>query len=356
LVTLLLAAIGFVWGRLRSDMVALIALMILTLSGVITTQEALLGFSNPIVVMMVGLFVVGGAIFKTGLAKVIGARLLKLAGDSQIKLFLLVIAGTALIGAFVSNTGTVALMLPIVVSMTAASGTSPSRFLMPLAFASSLGGMMTLIGTPPNLVISEIWEEYSHQPMSFFTFFPAGAICLLIGTLLLIPLSKWFLSGKGTKGDRTGDSQKSIADLVKEYGLEKALYRVTIPATSPLVGKTLHELNLRSTFSIDVLEVRKGERGLGLLKKITQHAGDPDTPISAGETLYVRGDLDNVSHFAGTYKLKVDFSEEHGLEFYDVGIAEIMPLPQASVLNRRIADLGLRAQFGLNVLGIRRKN
>ncbi len=190
LATLLIAAIFFVWGKIRADIVALCALLVLAVSGVITTQEALSGFANPIVVMMVGLFIVGGAIFNTGLAKMIGARLLKLGGNSETRLFLLVMSGTALIGAFVSNTGTVALMLPIVVSMASASGSSVSRLLMPLAFASSMGGMMTLIGTPPNLVIAEVWEEAGHEPLSFFTFLPGGIICVVAGTLLLIQRGK----------------------------------------------------------------------------------------------------------------------------------------------------------------------
>lgn len=143
--TLSAAALFFIWGKIRADIVALIALLVLTVSGIITTQEALSGFSNPIVIMMIGLFVVGGAIFNTGLAKIIGARLLHLAGDKPFKLFLLVMGATSLIGAFVSNTGTVALMLPIVVSKATASGTSARRLLMPLAFASSMGVIMTLV-------------------------------------------------------------------------------------------------------------------------------------------------------------------------------------------------------------------
>lgn len=195
IITLALAAAGFVWGRIRADIVALIALLVLTLSGILSPQEALSGFSNPIVVMMVGLFIVGGAIFNTGLAKMIGAKLSHLGNGSPNRLFLVVVLATGLIGGFVSNTGTVALMLPIVVSMAAASGASVSRFLMPLAFASSIGGMLTLIGTPPNLVIAETWEEHSGQPLTIFSFLPTGLICLVAGTVLLIPLSR-LLSAK----------------------------------------------------------------------------------------------------------------------------------------------------------------
>ena len=149
LVILAIVSVLFVSGRFRSDIIALCSLIALMVCGILTPEEGLSGFSNNVVIMMIGLFVVGGAIFQTGLAKMISSRILKLAGNSELKLFLLVMLVTASIGAFVSNTGTVALMLPIVVSLANNAGTNPSRLLMPLAFASSMGGMMTLIGTPP---------------------------------------------------------------------------------------------------------------------------------------------------------------------------------------------------------------
>ncbi len=357
LVTLLLAAIGFVWGKLRADIVALIALLILTFAGIISTTEALSGFSNPILIMMVGLFVVGGAIFNTGLAKMIGARLMKLAGESQTRMFLLVMGATAFIGAFVSNTGTVALMLPIVVSMAAGTGMSASRFLMPLAFASSLGGMMTLIGTPPNLVIAEVWEEAGHSPLTFFSFFPAGAVCLLAGTLLLIPLSRIFLSGKGrNKESSAGGSAKSIEQLVSEYQLDSRLYSLTIGDQSPLIGKTLAGLGLRSHFGIDVLEVRKGDTPGRLIKNISQHAADPNAILTEGETLYVRGSHDSVERFAAENKLQVAAAEAGTLQFYDIGIAEILPLPNSSILKNTISQIGFRTRYDVNVIGVRRKN
>ena len=204
--------------------------------------------------MMVGLFVVGGAILNTGLAKTISARLLKLGGGSETRLFLVVMTGTALIGGLVSNTGTVALMLPIVVSMAAASGSSPRRLLMPLAFASSLGGMLTLIGTPPNLVVAEAWEDFSGHPLTFFTFLPAGAICLVAGTLLLIPLSKFLAQKK--KSDNEGSASRSLTDIVEEYGLNADLYRASVGQESPICGKTLASLHLRREYGIEILEVR----------------------------------------------------------------------------------------------------
>lgn len=143
------SAVLFVQGRIRSDIVALCSLLCLIVFGILSPEQALSGFSNSIVVMMVGLFVVGGAIFRTGLAKMLGGRIMKLAGKSELRLLVLTMLVTAGIGAFVSNTGTVALMLPILVSLAADGGIQTSRLLMPMAFASSMGGMLTLIGTPP---------------------------------------------------------------------------------------------------------------------------------------------------------------------------------------------------------------
>ena len=167
---LVVSAALFANGKIRSDIVALCALVALLISHILTPTEALSGFSNSVVIMMVGLFVVGGAIFQTGLAKMISSRILKLAGKSELRLFLLVMLVTSGIGAFVSNTGTVALMLPIVVSLAASANMNASRLLMPLAFASSMGGMMTLIGTPPNLVIQDALVSAGYPELSFFSF------------------------------------------------------------------------------------------------------------------------------------------------------------------------------------------
>ena len=144
LVILGLTALMFVIGKIRSDIVALLALLALLLCGVLTPQEALSGFSNSVVIMMVGLFVVGGAVLRTGLARMASRQVMRLARGNETALFLLVVLTTAVIGAFVSNTGTVALMLPIVVSMATQAKMNASRLLMPLAFASSMGGMLTL--------------------------------------------------------------------------------------------------------------------------------------------------------------------------------------------------------------------
>ena len=355
LLTLLIAAVLFVDGRIRSDIVALGALLVLTIAGVISVPEALSGFSNPIVIMMVGLFVVGGAVFRTGLAKIISGRMMRLAGSSPLKMYFLVMGVTALIGGFVSNTGTVALMMPIVVSMCATAGVNAARLLMPLAFASSMGGMLTLIGTPPNLVVAELWEETSGQTMSFFGFAPAGLVCLVAGTLILLPLARRFLGRDKAKKD-TSEAGKTLSQLVKEYGLTANMQALAVERGSDLSGRTLAQAGLRERFDVDIIEVRRGGSRGGLLKKISQESAGPNTKIHPGDLLYARGNEESIRRMCVACRLhRIDNDVHSGdMRFYDVGIAEIVLMPSSSVAGRSIADIDFRKQFGVSVVGVRR--
>ena len=260
LIILLIAAALFVSGKVRSDLVAICSLLALLVCQILTPEEGLAGFANSTVIMMVGLFVVGGGIFQTGLAKMISSKIMTLAGQSELRLFLLVMLVTGVIGSVVSNTGTVAVMMPIVVSMAASAGTSPRRLLMPLAFASSMGGMMTLIGTPPNLIVSDTLQNAGYEPLSFFSFLPVGLITLTVGIIGLLPLTKIFLSPKDS-GKKKKKSGKSLDDLVGEYGLTSNLFRVHIKSEgSPAIGKTIADLNIYHNYGINVLELRGSEQ------------------------------------------------------------------------------------------------
>ncbi len=364
LVILVLSAVFFMNGKVRSDLVALCALVALLLFHVLTPNEALSGFSNSVVIMMVGLFVVGGAIVQTGLAKMISSRILKLAGSSEWRLFLLVMLVTSVIGAFVSNTGTVALMLPIVVSLAVSANMNPSRLLMPLAFASSMGGMMTLIGTPPNLVIQNTLTSAGYAPLSFFSFFPVGVICVLVGILVLMPFSKWLLSKRGENGDEHVRSGKSLKQLVNEYGLTSHLFRLRVTNNSLLQGQTIVDLDIRRKYGLNILEVRRGDVSQHrFLKTITQKLADPGTVLQSGDILYVSGGIEKVEVCANDFMLELmdghstEEAKESGqsLDFYDIGIAEIVLMPSSHLINRSIKDAGFRDKFNVNVLGICRK-
>lgn len=362
LAILAVSAVFFVVGKIRPDVVALCALILLVCLGVLTPQEALSGFSSPVVIMMVGLFVVGGAVLQTGLAKMVSGRIMKLAGNSETILFLMVMLVTAVIGGFVSNTGTVALMLPIVVSLAANARTSAGRFLMPLAFASSMGGMLTLIGTPPNLVIQDTLTEAGYEPLRFFSFLPVGLICIIVGIVVLMPLGKWLLDKSADSGRSKRKRGKSLAQLVEEYHLADRLSRLRVVEDSKVLGKTIAEIDIHNRYGLTVIEIRRETvRQKGLIKKVTQKLAGPGTALLEGDIIYLSGERRQSLQFAEDFSLSKIDTGTHGddedsnhLEFYDIGIAEILLLPTSRLVNRLMKESGFRSKYSINVIGIRR--
>ena len=363
LIILIITVAMFIWGRVRADIVALSALAALLVLGILTPAEALAGFSSPIVIMMIGLFVVGGAIMQTGLAKLTGNKLMALSRGNETVTFLLVMLVTSFIGAFVSNTGTVALMMPIIMSLAAGSGMQSSRFLMPLAFAGSLGGMLTLIGTPPNLVIDEVLTEAGFKPLAFFSFFPVGIIVIAIGIIVLMPLSKIFLSQK--QNGKKKKNGKSLDDLVDEYQLLDNLHRYIVPSKRTaaaidengqmmdIVGKTLKDLSIQKKYGVSIIEIRNEKKSrLGLVKDVNQNMAKSSSTIAVHDTLYIIGDEEKIERFAQDYDLRK--MKDVKIDFYDLGLTEIVVMPTSNFAGLRIGDANLRKRFGINVLGVKR--
>ena len=363
LIILVITVAMFIWGRVRADIVALTALAALLVLGILTPAEALAGFSSPIVIMMIGLFVVGGAIMQTGLAKLTGNKLMALSRGNETITFLLVMLVTSFIGAFVSNTGTVALMMPIIMSIAAGSGMQSSRFLMPLAFAGSLGGMLTLIGTPPNLVIDEVLIAAGYQPLAFFSFFPVGIIVIAIGIIVLMPLSKIFLSK--SQGNKKKKNAKSLDDLVDEYRLLDNLHRYIVPSSRTsaardengnrmdIVGKTLKELSIQKKYGVSIIEIRNEKKSrLGLVKDVNQNMAKSSSTIQVHDTLYIIGDEQKMQRFAQDYGLRK--MKDVKIDFYDLGLTEIVVMPTSNFVGLRIGEANLRKRFGINVLGVKR--
>ena len=363
LIILIITVAMFIWGRVRADIVALSALAALLVLGILTPAEALAGFSSPIVIMMIGLFVVGGAIMQTGLAKLTGNKLMALSRGNETVTFLLVMLVTSFIGAFVSNTGTVALMMPIIMSLAAGSGMQSSRFLMPLAFAGSLGGMLTLIGTPPNLVIDEVLTEAGFKPLAFFSFFPVGIIVIAIGIIVLMPLSKIFLSKK--QNGKKKNNRKSLDDLVDEYQLLDNLHRYIVPSKRTaaaidengqmmdIVGKTLKDLSIQKKYGVSIIEIRNEKKSrLGLVKDVSQNMAKSSSTIQVHDTLYIIGEEEKMKRFASDYGLRK--MKDVKIDFYDLGLTEIVVMPTSNFAGLRIGEANLRKRFGINVLGVKR--
>ena len=361
IIILVLSAIFFMIGKIRSDLIALCSLILLVLFDILTPAEALSGFSNSVVIMMVGLFVVGGAIFQTGLAKKVSGKIMRTAGKNQFLLFILVMLVTSFVGAFVSNTGTVALMLPIVVSLANSADMSPSRLLMPLAFASSMGGMLTLIGTPPNLVIQEAIVDAGLEPLSFFSFTPVGLVCIAVGIIVLIPLSKWILSRKKRQAEDEKKSHPSMAELLREYQLEQRLFRVQVPADSTYCGKMLQELDISEKYGVGILEIRrKISTRRHFFNNIYDHiTAGPHTVIQSGDILYLSGDAEHVSRMIGDnalWKLDTIYNTSESDKMNQTGVAEVLLLHNSSLHNVAVRDCGFREKFNINILGIQRND
>lgn len=363
---IILAAVFFVWGKIRSDIVALCALVSLILFGILTPEEGLSGFSNSVVIMMACLFIVGGGIFETGLARIISTRILAFAGNSELKLFVLVMLVTGLIGSFVSNTGTVALMLPIIISLTAEAKTDVRRFLMPMAFASSMG-MMTLISTPPNLIINDTLISAGFEGLSFFSFLPIGLITLALGIVLLWPLSKIFVS-KGKEDKNNKKSDKSLKQLVNEYQLSENLYRAKVKKESSLVNKKLQDLNITSNYNVSILEIRRINSQKRFHKTVNQKMAGPESMILADDILYVFGKFENVQNFVEKNDIYlIDTHEEEGLtlsvsqtgcglDFGKIGIAEVVLMSTSKLVNKPVKESQFRQLYNVNILGIQRKD
>lgn len=361
-IILIATASLFVWGKIRSDIVALCSLLGLLLTGILTPTEALSGFSNPIVIMIAALFIVGGAIFQTGLAARVSKGLLRFAGNSDYKLFLLVISVTVLIGSVLSNTGTVALLMPIVVSMAASSNMSVRRLLMPMAFASSIGGMMTLIGTPPILIVHNTLVESGHRGFSFFTTLPVGIILLFCGILLLWPLSKTLDKKRKKDDDDQRSTVKSPKQLVTEYWLAENMYRVETNGKSPVVGKKLSELDITKQYAVTIAEIRR--RSTSPFKKtVTQELPEAGTVLGDNDMLYLIGDFVNVARFAKEKGLKfIDQSSDDSmptfsgkLKFDEIGMAEVVVLANSNIIGHPVRESGFRKNYNVNIIGIQRK-
>lgn len=354
LAVLAVSAVFFMQGKVRADLVALCAMLALMLLGILEPSEALAGFSSTVVIMMIGLFVVGAGIFRTGLAKMISNRILRLGGSNENLLFVMVMLVTASVGAFVSNTGTVAVMMPIVISMAAGASISTRRYLMPMAFASSMG-LFTLISTAPNLVIQEELVRGGFGPLSFFSFAPIGFIALFVGIVVLFFLSRK-LKPKENELKKAAKRGKSLSELVEEYNLSNQVHKLSVPGGSPLVGHTLSDLKIATEYNISIGKVRRAS-GSRLVKTPAEEMAGPKTVIMKEDTLYCHGSDENIKRFAERNDLRTEaiVAADNGQNFSQYGIAEVFIMPNSNLINHTVRDSRFRELYNVNVLGIKRQ-
>lgn len=356
-VVLAISIVLFISNRVRADLVAILALLAFVISGVLEPTEALAGFSNSVVIMIAGLFVVGAGIVRTGLAQSAGNLLLKWSGKSERKLFVLLLIITGSVGSFMSNTGVVALMLPIVISIAISINSSPSKYLIPLSYISSLSGLMTLIATPANLIVSQVLVDNGFEKLGFFEITPLGIIGITTGILYFLVARKYVLPNDKRKNNAGEGHKLSPQQLAADYELGGNLHRIRVVEDSSIIGKQLAELKLPAKYHLAILKIdRKSMEGMNILPIRYQEMAGPMSVIEGKDILYVQGPLENTLQFVRDFHLEVD-EETNAEELVSkqLGIAEVLLTPHSNLINETVGSISFREKYNLNILGINRK-
>jgi di/tricarboxylate transporter len=359
------AILFFVTEWLSVDLVAIGLMISLMVTGILSPEEALAGFSSPIVITIATLFIVGGAVMETGLADSVSVKIIQFAGKSKSRLLVLIMGTVALLSGFISDAGTVAVMAPAIISISRKKSINPSKLLIPLSFASMLGGAMTLIGTPPNIVVSDLLAENGFQPFSFFDYTPIGLILLFVGILYIALAGRWLLPDR--KRGKELQRVDSPEELMEVYKLSEDLFRLRIRQGSPLAGKSLLESDLGSNYGVNVLDIFRAEENpgrtpIGSLRFLADE-GPGSQKISTrdillpDDLLICQGKLNDISHASAVLRLGVQPAksvDQKALVNNEVGVAEVLLPPRSQMIGKSLVSSRFGSLYQLTVLGINR--
>ena len=365
---LLAAIVLFVSEKVRVDVVALGVVVLLMLTKLLTTEEALAGFSSTAVLTIGALFIVGGGIMNTGLAGTIGRRILAISGNDEKRLIVVLMTAVAALSGFMSDTGTVAVLLPAVIILAKNADISPAKLLIPLSFGSLLGGASTLIGTPPNIIVNDVLVANGLQPFGFFSYSPMGVILIIGGVLFVLFFGRHLLPDRRSKID--AQRVQTPKELVEEYRLPDQLFRLRVRRGSNLIGKTILDSELGRDFDVTALKIIRPSEvrpafqfGQGSSK--SQPARIKDTMLTPTDTatiqlddiLIVKGEPENISRAAAFWNLgvqPVQPKDEKALINREVGVAEVLLPRRSTIIGKSLAELRFGSAYRLTVLNINR--
>ncbi|MFL7839281.1 MAG: SLC13 family permease [Candidatus Promineifilaceae bacterium] len=339
LLIILAALVLFATEKLRVDVVALLVLITVGIFGLIPPDELFSGFSNSAVITVWAVYMVSGGLFKTGVADSMGRAILKVAGDGEVRLIATIMLTVGLISAFMNNVGAVAMLLPAVVGISRQTKTPISKLLIPLAFASLLGGKMTLIGTPANILAAGILTEVGLESFGFFEFTPMGIVVLATGILYMITIGRRLLPV------REGARGRQDFDQLRGYVTE-----VRVNAGSPLAGKTLVESCLGKEYDFTVLAMQRENGDLPPLHR--------DTRIRAGDMLALEGQAANIlaaRRKLGLTPVVVQDVQLDDLEPHDIELVEVALAPNSRLIGHSLSEMQFRERFGFSALAISRQ-
>jgi di/tricarboxylate transporter len=340
LALIVVAIILFATEKLRVDVVAILVLLTLALSGVITAEEAFSGFASPAVITVWAVYIVSGGLFKTGVADVIGKKIARVAGHSEPRLIAVIMLACGTMSAFMNNIGAVAILLPAVMGIARQAKIPVSRLLIPLAFSSLMGGNMTMIGTPPNVLASSMLLERGMPSFGFFDFTPTGIIIFFVGVVYFVVIGRHLLPKRESL-------EKVSLNSLREY-----ISEVRIPLESPLSAKTLSQSQLGAQYDLSVLSIIRSDK-----VKVVPF---PDVRIRAEDLLIIEGTIENLLKakeelgFLIESERKLDFQGD--LDDQDNHIFEATISPRASVVGKNLREILFRDQYGFTALAIWRQN
>lgn len=346
---LLAAIVMFAINRPRMDAVALLMLTLLPFTGVITINEALVGFSDANIVLIAALFVIGDGLVRTGAASRLGDWLSGAAGSSENRLIVLLMLVVCGLGSTMSSTAVTAIFIPVVLRISRRSGIAASQLMMPLSFAALISGMMTLVATAPNLVVNSELTRSGAEGFHFFSFTPFGLPILAMAIVYMLVARRWLLPAKNTELSAAESARPSLSGWVKLYDLKDREHRVRVLAGSQLIGKSLEELRLRDRRGASLLAVQRRE---GLVQP-------------TGKTVIAEGDILLIDLFAPGADAE-RLREEYGLEplplsgayFTDqsqeIGMVEVLLPGDSDLIGQTVSEARFRDRTGLTVIGLRR--
>ncbi|HHH9893527.1 TPA: SLC13 family permease [Klebsiella pneumoniae] len=349
---LAIAVVLFATGKVRMDAIALMVIVAFVLSGTLTLNEAFSGFSDPNVILIAALFIIGDGLVRTGVATKMGAWLVSVAGNSETKMLIYLMLTVAGLGAFMSSTGVVAIFIPVVLSVSARMNTSPSRLMMPLSFAGLISGMMTLVATPPNLVVnSELLREGLHG-FSFFSVTPIGLVVLILGIVYMLAV-RFMLKTDNGDSARDGRKRSTFRDLIREYHLTGRARRLAIRPGSPMIGQRLDDLKLRERYCANVIGVERWRRFRRVIVNV-----NGVSEFRARDVLLIDMSASDVDlrQFCGEQMLEpmVLRGEYFADQALDVGMAEVALIPDSEMIGKTVREIAFRTRFGLNIVGMKR--
>lgn len=360
---ILIITIGlFVWGKFTPDIVALISMLSLYLTGILTPTETLSGFSNPTVIMIAALFIIGEGIAQTGWTALAGKKFVEWAGKSVPKLLVIITLGAGVLSGFVSNTGTVATLMPLTISSAWSIGTLPSKMLMPVAFGSNTGGLLTLTGTPPNIIASNALVEAGFDGFSFFEFALIGIPLLLVALLYFRYIGYKLLPSNKTN-NKPVNIESTLYNWIEAYKVHDGYYRLRVRSISPLINTKLEAWHFEKDYNVSIIRIKR--RHPNVLKGIAQFE---EFPVPSTDLLYhdiitVKGDAKDINKLMITFRLGLLPLEpittdelKHNLINQEVGMAEVIVNPNSILVGRKYKVGDYFKRYGIQLLAASRNN